>query len=91
VYHEGIEPTNNAAERALRGAVIWRRTSFGSQSQAGSKFVARILTVVISLKAQQRHPLDYLAEACLAYRLGLDSPSIMPEHPQISPQCPVAA
>jgi transposase len=91
VYHEGIDPTNNAAERALRSAVIWRRTSFGSQSQAGSEFVARILTVLTSLKAQQRNPVDYLAEACLADRLGLDPPSIVPEHPQISPEIPVAA
>ncbi|WP_414590155.1 IS66 family transposase, partial [Scytonema sp. PCC 10023] len=45
----GVEPTNNAAERAIRPAVIWRRTSFGSQTQAGSAFVARMLTVVTTL------------------------------------------
>jgi hypothetical protein len=39
---EGVEPTNNAAERAIRPAVLWRRTSFGTQSQAGSTFVARM-------------------------------------------------
>jgi len=38
------QPTNNAAERAIRPAVLWRRTSFGSQSEAGSVFVARMLT-----------------------------------------------
>lgn len=75
---EGVEPTNNLAEQALRGAVIWRRTSFGSQSQGGSEFVSRILTVVTSLKAQQRNPLDYLTEACLAKRLGLSAPSLLP-------------
>lgn len=75
---EGVEPTNNLAEQALRGAVIWRRTSFGSQSQAGSEFVSRILTVVTSLKAQQRNPLNYLTEACLAKRLGLSAPSLLP-------------
>jgi transposase len=41
VHVEGIEPTNNAAERALRPAVIWRRTSLGTQSTQGSQFVAR--------------------------------------------------
>jgi len=41
---EGVEPTNNAAERAIRPAVIWRRTSFGSQTQDGSTFVSRMLT-----------------------------------------------
>ncbi len=78
VYVDGVEPTNNLAEQALRGAVIWRRTSFGSQSQAGSEFVSRILTVVTSLKAQQRNPLDYLTEACLLKRLGLSAPSLLP-------------
>ncbi|MBA3240199.1 MAG: transposase, partial [Acidobacteria bacterium] len=46
----GVEPTNNAAERALRRAVLWRRKSFGTQSAAGSRFVERILTVVTSLR-----------------------------------------
>ena len=46
VTTEGVEPTNNAAQRAIRPAVIWRRTSFGTQTQAGSTFVTRMLTVV---------------------------------------------
>lgn len=46
VTTEGIEPTNNAAERALRPAMLWRKNSFGSQSQQGSLFVSRMLTVV---------------------------------------------
>jgi len=46
---EGVEPTNNAAERALRRAVLWRRRSFGTQSAEGSQFVARLLTVVTTL------------------------------------------
>ena len=79
VFVAGIEPTNNRAEQALRPAVIWRRTSLGSQSKAGSEFVARILTVVTSLKAQQRNPLDYLAQACRAKRLGLEAPSLLPQ------------
>ncbi len=79
VYHPGIEPTNNAAERALRPAVIWRRTSFGSQSQAGSQFVARMLTVTASLKAQNRNVLDFLTHACRAARLQQPTPSLIPE------------
>ena len=75
----GVEPTNNAAERALRPAVIWRRTSFGSQSKAGSQFVSRMLTVVTSLKAQQRDVLDFLAQSCRAARLGLPTPSLLPQ------------
>jgi transposase len=75
----GVEPTNNAAERALRPAVIWRRTSFGSQSRAGSEFVSRMLTVGTSLKAQQRDVLDFLAQSCRAARLGLPTPSLLPQ------------
>lgn len=64
----GAEPTNNAAERAIRPAVIWRRTSFGSQTQAGSAFVARMLTVVTTLKSQQRNVLEFLTQAVVAAR-----------------------
>lgn len=74
----GVEPTNNAAERALRPAVIWRRTSFGSQSKAGSDFVARMLSVVTSLRSQQRDVLDFLTHAIHAARFGHESPSILP-------------
>jgi len=59
---EGVEPTNNAAERAIRPAVLWRRTSFGAQSQAGSVFVARMLTVVTTLHSQNRNVLEYLSK-----------------------------
>ncbi|AFY94829.1 IS66 family transposase [Chamaesiphon minutus] len=74
----GIEPTNNAAEQALRQAVIWRRTSFGSQSLAGSQFVARLLSVVTSLKAQQRDVWDFLTLVCQAARFDLPMPSLIP-------------
>ena len=74
----GVEPTNNAAEQALRQAVIWRRTSFGSQSLAGSQFVARLLSVVTSLKAQQRDVWDFLTLVCQAARFELPMPSLIP-------------
>lgn len=76
---DGVDPTNNAAERALRPAVIWRKTSFGAQSQSGSQFVARLLTVTTSLKAQGRNILDFLTHACLAARTGKESPSLLPQ------------
>jgi transposase len=78
VYRDGVEPTNNSAERALRPAVIWRNLSFGSQSQAGSEFVARMLTVNHSLKLQGRSVLDFLTQSCLAARLGIQPPSLIP-------------
>jgi len=79
VYEPGIEPTNNCAERALRPAVIWRRLSFGSRSKAGSEFVARMLTVNASLKAQERSVLDFLADSCRAARRGLPGPALLPQ------------
>jgi transposase len=75
---EGVEPTNNAAERALRPAVLWRKGSFGSQSDAGSRFVERLLTVAASCKQQGRGLLDCLAQAITAARLGLPPPSLVP-------------
>jgi transposase len=63
---EGVEPTNNVAERALRRAVLWRRKSFGTQSAEGSGFVGRVLTAVASLRQQGRDVLAYLAGVCRA-------------------------
>lgn len=74
----GVEPTNNAAERALRRGVLWRRRSFGTQSDAGSRFVERILTAVTTLRQQNRNVLDYLTTACQAYMLGEPAPSLLP-------------
>ncbi len=78
VDREGVEPTNNAAERALRRGVIWRRRSFGTQSERGSRFVERILTVVTTLRQQKRDVLDFLTEACKARFLGIAPPSLLP-------------
>lgn len=58
-----MEPTNNGAERAIRPAVIRRRTSFGSQTLAGITFVARMWTVVTTLKSQQRHIWEFITTA----------------------------
>ena len=74
-----VEPTNNAAERALRRGVIWRRRSFGTQSQTGSRFVERIMTTVTTLRQQQRDVLDYLTQACKAHTLGKAPPSLLPD------------
>jgi len=78
---EGVEPTNNAAERAIRPAVILRRTSFGSQTADGSTFVARMLTVVTTLKSQRRNVLEFLTSAIKTAREGQPSPSLLPQVP----------
>jgi transposase len=66
----GIEPTNNAAERSLRRAVLWRRKSLGTKSRSGSQFVERILSVVATLRQQRREVLEFLTAACAPTREG---------------------
>ena len=78
VDHEGIEPTNNAAERPLRRGVIWRKRCFGTQSQQGSLFVERILTAVLTLRQQDRDVLDFLTHACHARNSAIHAPSLLP-------------
>ena len=73
---EGVEPTNNLAERQIRPTVLWRNRSFGTQSEAGSHFAERIMTVVATLKQQDRNVLDYLTEACDAANWGRPAPSL---------------
>jgi transposase len=77
---EGVEPTNNAAERALRHAVCWRKTSYGTDSAAGSRFVERVLTVVATCRQQKRDVLEYLTECCRAALLGTVPPALLPRH-----------
>jgi len=76
---EGVEPTNNSAERGLRRAVLWRRRSFGTQSEDGSHFVERVLTAVTTLRQQKRDVLDYLTEACAAAMRCDQAPSLLPD------------
>jgi transposase len=75
----GVEPTNNAAERALRPGVLWRKGSFGSHSAAGSRFAERMLTVAATLKQQRRNVVDYVTLACEAALRGEPAPSLLPE------------
>lgn len=75
----GVEPTNNRAERSLRHAVLWRRSSYGTRSAEGSRYVERMLTTVETLRLQQRPVLAFLMEALRAHRLGLPAPSLLPQ------------
>lgn len=74
---EGLEPTNNAAERALRHAVIWRRISGGTDSVNGSRFVDRMLTIAATCRQQGLNILDYLASCFEAHRRGEAIPSLL--------------
>jgi transposase len=74
----GLEPTNNAAERALRPAVVWRKKSYGCHSEEGCRFVERLLSVTQTLRLQGRPVLEYLVKALDAHRGGLPIPQLLP-------------
>lgn len=77
VDRPGVEPTNNAAERLIRPAVLWRKTSFGTQSPAGSRFAERILTCVATLRQQGRNVLEYLTALRKAALSGAPAPPLI--------------
>jgi transposase len=73
----GVEPTNNHGERELRAFVLWRKKSFGSQSDRGCRFAARIMTATHTLRKQKRHVLSYLTSASQAALRGEPAPSLI--------------
>ena len=75
---EGVEPTNNAAERALRPAVMWRKKSQGTRSDLGSLYVASMLSVSATCRQQGRRIWDYLAEIFAARAQGRPTPLLLP-------------
>ena len=78
VLVEGVEPTNNRAEQALRPAVLWRKGSFGTHSAAGSRFAERMLTVTASRRQQGRNLFAFLVDAVTAAHYGQPHPSLLP-------------
>ncbi len=78
LYKDGVEPTNNHIERLLRPGVLWRKSAFGCHSEAGCRFVERILTVVQTLRLHQRPALDFLYESLSAHRTGRSTPRLLP-------------
>jgi transposase len=80
VHHDGVEPTNNRAERALRSAVQWRKTMFGNRSADGELAVARLLTVTRTCQMQELSALAYLTAAIVAHRRRHVVASLMPKH-----------
>lgn len=78
VVVEGVEPTNNHAERVQRLAVLYRKNCFGCHSETGCRFVERLLTVVQTLRLQKRGVLQYLKETLIAHRTGASAPKLVP-------------
>lgn len=83
IHVEGVEPTNNSAERAIRHAVLWRKACYGTHSQLGSRFVERILTVHASLRQQKRNVLEFIRAACVAKLRGSTPPSLVTSSEQL--------
>lgn len=77
LYQEGVEPTNNHIERLLRSGVLWRKNAFGCHSEAGCRFVERILTVTQTLRLQKRPVLAFLYHSLVAHRSGLPAPVLL--------------
>jgi len=78
VVHEGVEPTNNHAELQLRPLVLWRKRSFGCQSDRGLRFVERIMTVVQTARKQRKNVLDFITASVTAAVRGLTPPALLP-------------
>jgi transposase len=83
VDHDGVEPTNNHAERELRAFVLWRKRSFGSQSERGNRFAERLMTVVHTARKQNRDVLGFLTACCEAVRNGSQAPSLFAPPPPL--------
>lgn len=78
LYKKGVEPTNNHIERLLRPGVLWRKNAFGCHSEAGCRFVERILTVTQTLRLQKRPVLDFLYQSLVSHRSGRPAPNLLP-------------
>lgn len=77
VFVEGVQPTNNSAERALRGPVIYRKLSHGTQSQEGERFIERALSASVTCRLQRRSLFAYLRELLTASARGDPLPALV--------------
>ena len=77
VHDQSVEPTNNIAERIVRQAVLWRKSSFGTQSERGARYVERILTVCATCHLQGRSAIEYLRETCRCHLSGIPAPLLI--------------
>ncbi len=76
VDRDDVEPTNNHAERELRAFVLWRKKSFGAQSQRGNLFAERVMTVAHTARKQNKNVLAFLTDCCAAKLAGTPAPSL---------------
>src|SRR5207245_7914167 len=81
VTHADVEPTNNHAERELRAFVLWRKRSFGTQSERGNQFAERLMTVAHTARKQNKSVLAFLTDCCRAGRDNTAAPLLFPVSP----------
>ena len=79
VDRDDVEPTNNHAEQQLRAFVLWRKRSFGTQSERGNLFAERLMTVAHTARKQNKNVLEFLTACCTAARNGTPPPSLFAE------------
>ena len=79
VYHDKVDPTNNFAERSLRAYVLWRKRSFGSQSQRGNQYIERMMTVRTTCQLQKRNTKNFLIASLEAHYGKGKAPSLIPK------------
>lgn len=77
ILYEGVEPTNNIAERGIRPAVQWRKICFGNRSDNGAVLTSRLLTVTRTCWLQKRNPLEFLVQAITIHRSAQGAPSLI--------------
>ena len=84
---EGVEPTNNLAEQQLRTYVLWRKSSFGTQSERGNRFVERMMTTTATCKLQGINRYEFITAAVDAHFKNLPAPSLLPLPVQQKLEC----
>ena len=77
VERQDVEPTNNHAERVVRQGVLWRKSSFGTQSERGARYVERVLTAGATCQLQGRSVIEFIREACRCHVQNLPAPSLI--------------
>jgi len=76
VEHDDVEPTNNHAEREIRAFVLWRKRSYGAQSERGNVFAERVMTVAHTARKQNKNVLVFLTACCRARATEISPPSL---------------
>lgn len=79
IDNEDVQPTNNFAEQLIRAYVLWRKSSFGTQSDRGNLFVERMMTVTTTCKLQKRNRYDYITSAVAAHFRNEPAASLLPD------------